>query len=154
MTLNQLITTFCTLALISLSGCSNEPATSITGEATTSQTAPGATSKTVTKTATPSTTIAGEWTLTIDTPRGVQNPKVQISEANGTLSGTYESFRGPIDIASVTVDGNRFSFPLILTVPIGEIEVNYEGTIEGDRMVGLVKNPRGEVPFSGVRTGS
>lgn len=146
MTFTQLITATCTLALIGLGGCGNETATSTASETTTSNAppvmSPGATD------------ITGEWTLTIDTPRGVQNPKVQISATNGALSGTYESFRGPIDITSVTVNGNRFSFPLVLTVPIGEIEVNYEGTIDGDRMVGLVKNPRGEVPFSGVRSGS
>ena len=31
-------------------------------------------------------------------------------------------------------DGNSFSFPLVISVPIGEIEVDYVGTFEGDEM--------------------
>jgi len=38
-------------------------------------------------------------------------------------------------------------------VPIGDIEVNYSGTIAGDDMTGQVQNPRGTVPFTGKRTG-
>ena len=93
--------------------------------------------------------IVGDWTLTIDTPRGVQHPTMQVNE---DLTGNYNSLRGPIAIEKVTVDGNSFSFPLTITVPIGEITVNYAGEVDGDKLSGLVKSPRGEVPFSGVRS--
>lgn len=92
--------------------------------------------------------VVGTWTLTIDTPRGVQHPTMQVNE---DLTGTYNSLRGPIPIAKVTVEGNSFSFPLKITVPIGEITVDYAGQVDGDKLTGVVKNPRGEVPFSGVR---
>ena len=129
MTTIQWITSACALVLFTLGACGDNT----TGSST--------------------TLITGQWTLTIDTPRGVQNPVVEISEVDGVLKGTYESFRGPLDITSVTLDGNKFSFPLKITVPIGTIEVTYEGTIDGEEMTGLVKNPRGEVPFTGTRTG-
>ena len=95
--------------------------------------------------------LAGEWTLTIDTPRGVQHPVLAIERAESGYTATYSGRQGLLSIDEVKLDGNRFSFPLAITVPIGTIEVSYEGVIDGDRMTGVVANPRGEVPFSGER---
>ncbi len=97
------------------------------------------------------TELAGSWKLTIDTPRGVQHPVLDVVQQGDAYSGTYNSRRGPIDIAEIAVAGNQFSFPLVISIPIGTIEVNYVGTIAGDAMQGVAKNPRGEVPFSGER---
>lgn len=95
--------------------------------------------------------LAGEWVLTIDTPRGAQNPTLVINVEGDNYTGIYHSRRGPIDIESISRDGNRFSFPLTITVPIGDIAVNYRGEIDGDEMTGEVENPRGTVPFTGKR---
>lgn len=95
--------------------------------------------------------LVGAWTLNIDTPRGVQNPKLVVRESAGGYSATYDSRQGVTQIDEVTIDGNRFSFPMELTIPIGTIEVEYKGQIDGDQLQGVVENPRGQVPFSGVR---
>ena len=95
--------------------------------------------------------LAGEWTLSIDTPRGLQHPKLVITKTEGAYSGVYHSLRGPIPIDAITREGDRFAFPLVITVPIGEIQVRYQGVINGNEMAGEVHNPRGVVPFSGVR---
>jgi len=96
--------------------------------------------------------LAGTWTLNIDTPRGVQHPTLVVNRNSDTYSGTYNSMRGPIEIETISFDGTSFAFPLVISVPIGDIEVNYRGTIAGDQMTGSVQNPRGEVPFTGTRT--
>jgi hypothetical protein len=96
--------------------------------------------------------LAGTWTLTLDTPRGIQHPTLEIREKGDGYSGVYNSLRGPIEIESITRDGNTFAFPLQITVPIGDIEVNYSGSFEGDEMTGTVENPRGSVPFTATRT--
>ena len=95
--------------------------------------------------------LAGTWTLTIDTPRGEQNPKLEVIQADGAYTGTYHSLRGPIALNNVQTDGKSFSFDIQITVPIGNLDVSYIGEIDGDNMSGTVVNPRGEVPFSGVR---
>ncbi len=95
--------------------------------------------------------LVGEWTLAIDSPRGVQNPRLVVEQNGDGLSGVYHSRRGPLAIEAIEFDGNSFSFPLVIEVPIGKIEVNYRGRISGDEMQGLVQNPRGEVPFTGTR---
>jgi len=97
------------------------------------------------------TELAGEWTLTIDTPRGVQHPVLSITRKDDGYTATYKGRQGLLAIDEVTRDGNQFAFPLAITVPIGTINVSYEGVIDGDRMTGVVGNPRGEVPFSGER---
>jgi len=95
--------------------------------------------------------LVGEWTLSISSPRGVQNPLLVVEQTDQGLSGVYHSRRGPLPIDNIEFDGTRFSFPLVIEVPIGTIEVTYRGEISGDEMQGLVQNPRGEVPFSGKR---
>ena len=95
--------------------------------------------------------LAGTWTLTIDTPRGPQNPTLAIEQTADGYAGVYHSLRGPLDIEKIDWDGNEFSFTTTITVPIGEVDVEYTGRINGDDMIGRVRNPRGEVPFTGKR---
>ena len=92
--------------------------------------------------------FAGTWTLTIDTPRGVQHPTLDVEKGASGYSGVYNSLRGPIEIEAIERDGNSFSFPLTITVPIGEVEVNYAGSFENGEMQGTVESPRGAVPFT------
>lgn len=98
--------------------------------------------------------LTGTWTLTIDTPRGVQHPTLVIEQNGDGYSGVYNSLRGPIDIEAISRDGNAFAFPLLITVPIGDIQVDYSGTFEADDMTGTVLSPRGAVPFTAKRTSS
>ena len=96
--------------------------------------------------------FAGTWTLSIDTPRGTQNPTLDIEKNGSGYSGTYNSLRGPIEVEEITRDGNSFSFPLTISVPIGDVEVNYTGSFEGSDMTGTVESPRGVVPFTATKT--
>jgi hypothetical protein len=95
--------------------------------------------------------IAGQWKLAVQTPNGVTNPVLTIRETEGAYSGTYAGPRGTFEIETITVDGATFSFPLTVEMPIGAIELRYKGTVTGDRIEGVVGNPRGEIPFSGER---
>ena len=95
--------------------------------------------------------FAGTWTLSIDTPRGVQHPTLDIEKNGAGYSGTYNSLRGPIEIEKIERDGADFSFPLTISVPIGEVEVDYRGSFEGKEMQGTVQSPRGEVPFTATK---
>ena len=95
--------------------------------------------------------LVGEWTLSISSPRGMQHPVLVVEQTDTGLSGVYHSARGPLPISTISFDGSNFSFPLVIEVPIGKIEVNYRGIISGNDMQGLVQNPRGQVAFSGTR---
>jgi hypothetical protein len=95
--------------------------------------------------------LAGVWTLTIETPRGVQHPVLTIREDGGNWSGIYEGRIGTHPVA-ITRDGDRFTFPLEATMPMGTVTLEYAGSIDGDTMTGVARNPMGEVPFTGTRT--
>ncbi len=95
--------------------------------------------------------LVGSWTLSVDTPRGLQNPLLVVEQAGDVLRGVYHSRQGPLPIEGIDFDGSNFSFPLVIEVPIGKINVQYRGSVSGDQMQGVVENPRGQVPFSGRR---
>ena len=95
--------------------------------------------------------LAGTWTLTVDTPRGIQHPTLEVTSGEQGYSGVYNSVRGPIPVERIALEGTRFSFPLVVELPIGTRELEYSGTVDGNTMEGTAGTPRGAIPFSGVR---
>lgn len=95
--------------------------------------------------------IAGVWTLTVETPRGTQHPTLTITSTPTGYSGTYVGARGELPIERIEADGDSFSFPLTVTMPMGEVELKYSGRVTGDSVAGEIGNPMGSVPFVGVR---
>ncbi len=101
--------------------------------------------------------VTGQWKLAVQTPNGVTNPVLTIrqSEARATgeagYSGTYVGPRGTFELAKIEVDGATFSFPLTVEMPMGAMALQYKGTVIGDKIEGVVGNPRGEIPFTGER---
>jgi hypothetical protein len=95
--------------------------------------------------------VVGTWTLEVDTPRGIQHPTLEILSSGDSYHGSYTGQRGELKIEQITVDGSTFSFPLKVTLPMGEMDFIYEGQVDGDAMTGEIGNPRGTIPFSGVR---
>ncbi len=95
--------------------------------------------------------VVGTWTLEVDTPRGIQHPTLQILANGDEYHGSYTGQRGELKIDAINVDGLTFSFPLKVTLPMGEMDFMYEGQVDGDVMTGEIGNPGGTIPFSGVR---
>ena len=98
-----------------------------------------------------SQSVVGTWTLEVDTPRGIQHPTLEILADGESYHGSYTGQRGELKIDQITIDGSTFSFPLRVTLPMGEMDFMYEGQVEGDAMTGEIGNPRGSIPFTGVR---
>lgn len=95
--------------------------------------------------------VAGQWKLTVETPNGTTNPILTINASDTGYSGTYVGPRGSFELKEIKVEGNTFSFPLTITIPIGTIDVHYSGKVEGDAISGSIGNPQGTIPFVGVR---
>ena len=89
--------------------------------------------------------------MSVDTPRGTRNPTLVIEADADAYSGSLTGPRGRQEIERIDVDGDRFSFPLRVTMPMGEMDMIYEGTVSGDRVSGTIGNPMGSIPFSGTR---
>ena len=95
--------------------------------------------------------VVGQWKLTVETPNGTTNPILTISAADTGYSGTYVGPRGSFELKEIKVEGNTFSFPLTITIPIGKMDFQYTGKVEGDTVSGAIGNPQGTIPFFGVR---
>ena len=95
--------------------------------------------------------VLGQWKLTVETPNGTTNPILTINAADAGYSGSYVGPRGSFELKEIKVEGNTFSFPLTITIPIGKMDVQYAGQVEGDTVSGSIGNPQGTIPFVGVR---
>ena len=95
--------------------------------------------------------VLGQWKLTVETPNGTTNPILTVNAADAGYSGTYVGPRGSFELKEIKVEGNTFSFPLTITIPIGKMDFQYTGKVEGDTVSGSIGNPQGTIPFVGVR---
>ena len=94
--------------------------------------------------------LIGTWTLTSDTPRGMQEAELIVRKAGDGLAGTLEGRRNR-EIAEIKRTDDGFSFVIELDTPRGSFRLAYKGKIEGDTLSGNIETPRGERPFKGVR---
>lgn len=109
--------------------------------------------------------LTGTWQLTSQTQRGPQNTTITLvqdgSELTGTATFSFGGRRGggggggqTIDLSNGSVDGNAFSFDLVLDFGGNSVTLSYSGTFEGDSMEGTIEGGRGGGrPFSGERGG-
>lgn len=95
--------------------------------------------------------LVGQWQLRVEGRMGLQTPTLTVREADGKFSGSIGGARGQLDIETITVTGNQFSFPFNMTTPRGEFNLLYSGTRDGDSLTGTVAAPRGPIPFTGER---
>ena len=96
--------------------------------------------------------LSGTWTLTIETPMGISNPVLTIWKSGGGYEGSYESRRGKRVVEDVVVEGQTFSFRMMVSMPMGDFEMTYKGSIDGETISGTIGNPMGEIAFVGKRS--
>ncbi len=94
----------------------------------------------------------GDWQLRVEGRRGVQTPVLTVAESDGVFSGSIGGPRGQVEIPEIAVEAQSFQFPFAMTTPMGDFKLLYKGRRDGDKLTGTVDTPRGQIPFSGVRT--
>jgi hypothetical protein len=95
--------------------------------------------------------VAGKWETTRETPRGTMTSTFTFKVDGNKLTGTIGSQRGDTEISEGTVDGNKISFKVVMTMGDRTFEMSYTGTVEGDTITGTMQTPRGEVPWTAKR---
>ncbi|MGI6462929.1 MAG: hypothetical protein ACOX04_04800 [Candidatus Scatomorpha sp.] len=99
--------------------------------------------------------IDGKWQIKVISPFGEMNPVFEfICGERGRLKGTcYETpaLDNPIPIKRGKFDGNDFSFGFMMGTPMGAMDCNVSGSVEGDAITGAIKVIMGSTPFDGVR---
>ena len=105
-----------------------------------------------TSTPEPEADLSGTWTLTIETPMGISNPILTIWKSADGYDGTYESRRGKRGVEDIEVMGQAFSFRMMVSMPMGDFEMVYKGSIDGEKISGTIGNAMGEIAFVGRRS--
>ena len=105
-----------------------------------------------TSTPEPEADLSGTWTLTIETPMGISNPILTIWKSADGYDGTYERRRGKRGVEDIEVMGQAFSFRMMVSMPMGDFEMVYKGSIDGEKISGTIGNAMGEIAFVGRRS--
>lgn len=91
---------------------------------------------------------AGVYLAKTSTPNGEIAFTLTINE-DGT--GTTESSMSKSEFTDAKIAGNNFTFDVTVKSQMGEMEVAFMGSVEGDSIGGTIATPMGEMPFAGQR---
>lgn len=93
----------------------------------------------------------GTWSIVIDTPMGRREATLQLSTADGKLTGTQSADGDSGTIMDASLNGNEVSWKIDITDPM-PMTLEFAGTVDGDNMKGSVRaGAFGSFPFSGRR---
>ena len=96
--------------------------------------------------------IDGTYEAQADTPMGVQSIKITLKADGDALSGSVENQMGASEFSGGTVNGDEVTWQMKINSPMGEIDLEYKGTVTGDDIAGEVKAGNfGSSPFKGKR---
>jgi hypothetical protein len=80
--------------------------------------------------------LIGNWTLDVTAPWGISKQRLKV---NPDMSGMY----GITPIDKVNLEGDKVSFKIAPEFGRMRFEMNFEGKLEGAKLTGELKNPRG-----------
>jgi hypothetical protein len=104
----------------------------------------------------PSMQVAGNWSLTVNTPQGANAASMTLTQDGATFRGQMTSELGTVDIRDGQIDGRSMRWSI--TAPLGgeDVVIAFDGTLEGDdarRMSGSVNlGALGSATFTATRT--
>lgn len=102
----------------------------------------------------PAANVSGTWDLTIEAGQGSLEGTATLEQAeDGTVSGTFSSEMGEMDVERGVVSAEEFSFTLTVTAGGEEMELSFTGTVEGEEISGTGSGPFGSFTWEAKRTG-
>lgn len=95
--------------------------------------------------------ISGTWALSVESPRGVRESTLKLTQTGEELAGTLTSQRGDVPVKG-TLKGNALELNYTLDMQGNSLAVKYTGTVEGDAINGTVDfGGMGEGKFTGKK---
>ena len=96
--------------------------------------------------------VDGTYNIEVTTQRGVRPSKLTLKTDGDSLSGTYGGQQGEQPFSGGTVSGNDLSWSVKMSGPMGEMQLNFKGTVSGDEISGEVQMGNfGSGAFKGKR---
>lgn len=98
-------------------------------------------------------TVAGNWTLTFNTPNGSRETAAVFKVDGETLTGTLTSDMGEMAFKGKTKD-NTFTISLDVQTQNGTLTIGITGEVTGDTLKGVMDFGQGTGEFTGKRKAS
>jgi len=104
----------------------------------------------------PSGTMAGRWSIIVNTPGGESIPVTAdlTMSPDGSIAGSMTTPFGVAPVTSGSLTGNRFTITVTVTAPEGSGDAVFSGTLEGNRISGTVTFQGSTAEFTGTRPGA
>ncbi len=81
--------------------------------------------------------VDGTWNISMNTPMGTREAKLNLVAAGGDLSGEFSGAQGTAPVAG-TIDGNNVAWKATVNGPMGQMELAFSGALDGDKVAGNV----------------
>jgi hypothetical protein len=81
--------------------------------------------------------VAGDWTLTMETPQGSSTPGLVLEQAEQKLTGKFVGRMGETPLTG-TIKGSAIAFTVKINAQGQEFELAFSGTVDQDSMKGSV----------------
>jgi len=99
--------------------------------------------------------VLGQWDMQYKVGDRDVTGRLAISQkADGSLEGKWTSQRGESTVSNVKSQDGKLSFDRTSNVNGNEFKSSFEGTVQGDKLAGVFKSERGEMPATGQRFGA
>ncbi len=96
--------------------------------------------------------VDGTFNIEVQTAIGNRPGTLTLNSDGGSLTGTYLAEMGEQAIQNGTVAGDQFAFSVAITTPMGEMKLDFQGTVSGNTVSGQVQAGQfGVSPFQGAR---
>ena len=97
-------------------------------------------------------TVDGTYNIKQSTPHGERSSKLTLKTDGDSLSGIYEGPQGEQPFSGGTVSGNDVAWSVQMSSPMGEMKLDFKGTVIGDKISGQVQmGSFGSSDFEGTR---
>ncbi len=96
--------------------------------------------------------VDGTYNIELESPMGKRTGKLMLKTEGNTLSGSYTGERGEQTFEGGTVDGDNVAWTIQVSGPMGQIQLDFKGTVSGDEISGQVQlGAYGSATFKGKR---
>ena len=93
----------------------------------------------------------GIYKIKVASPKGVQDAELNLN-ADGTVLNAELLMKGkPLPTDAGTINGDEIAFSGKLKTPVGKMDYDFAGKIDGTTLSGVMKTKKGDFPVKGVK---
>jgi hypothetical protein len=96
--------------------------------------------------------VDGTYNIEMNTPMGARPGTLTLKTDGDSLSGTFSGGQGEQSFQDGTVAGEEVAWSIQMSGPMGEMKLDFKGTVSGDDISGQVQlGSFGSATFKGTR---